>query len=340
MTDLTAQCPECGTRFKVNDKQLTAYKGMVRCGRCEHVFNAAEQVSEEAPSPQLEPPIDTPQEETVNIGYNAETASLLDSLLDPPPSIPDEEIDHATPVDTIESFETQKLDEAISPVEAIDADETSSLSEPIETDEPTSFLDTAEQDEPAFSLGAVETEQVEHQFKFGDAPPSEEISKSSSKPAHWTWILGSVFLLIGLTAQAFYFYRVEIAARLPGIKPVLTTYCKLPQCSIPLPKNADLMSIESSDLAANPLQPNYVTLSALLHNLAPYAQTYPSLELSLTDTEDKIIARRTFTPSEYLKETIGEKRGLAANREISIELPLDSVDLKPTGYKLFLFYPR
>ena len=34
-----------------------------------------------------------------------------------------------------------------------------------------------------------------------------------------------------------------------------------------------------------------------------------------------------------------ESRGLSPGREISIKLHLDTTDLKPTGYRLFLFYP-
>ena len=36
----TTQCPACQTRFKVSDAQLAAANGLVRCGRCAHVFNA------------------------------------------------------------------------------------------------------------------------------------------------------------------------------------------------------------------------------------------------------------------------------------------------------------
>lgn len=49
----TTQCPSCQTRFKVNDKQLSAANGLVRCGRCSHVFNATEHfVSPESAVPQ------------------------------------------------------------------------------------------------------------------------------------------------------------------------------------------------------------------------------------------------------------------------------------------------
>lgn len=140
--------------------------------------------------------------------------------------------------------------------------------------------------------------------------------------------------------QAAYFFRVELAANLPGLKPALTAYCELLQCTVPLPQKADLVSIESSDLEADPAQLNVIILNALLHNRAPYAQAYPNLELTLTDTQDKVLARRTFRPAEYLKQGEDEKQGLAANRELSVKLNLDTTDLKPSGYRLFLFYPQ
>jgi hypothetical protein len=136
-----------------------------------------------------------------------------------------------------------------------------------------------------------------------------------------------------------YFFRIEIAAQLPGLKPALTSYCKLLKCAILLPENVELLGIESSDLAADPARPNVVTLIAQLHNRAGFAQAYPNLELSLTDTQDQVLARRVFVPSEYLHATDNEKIGLGANRDLSIKLYLDSSDLRPMGYKLLLFFP-
>jgi hypothetical protein len=156
----------------------------------------------------------------------------------------------------------------------------------------------------------------------------------------WPWMVGNLLLLIVLLAQAVYFFRIELAARQPGLKNALISYCRLLQCTVPLPQKADLMSIESSDLEADPAQPSVIVLSALLRNHAPYAQAYPDLELTLTDAQDKAMARRTFRSAEYLKSDEDEKQGLAASRELSVKLNLDTSDLKPSGYRLFLFYPQ
>jgi hypothetical protein len=40
-----------------------------------------------------------------------------------------------------------------------------------------------------------------------------------------------------------------------------------------------------------------------------------------------------------LKTGEDEKSGFPANRDLDIKLHLDTMDLKPSGYRLFLFYP-
>jgi hypothetical protein len=144
-------------------------------------------------------------------------------------------------------------------------------------------------------------------------------------------------LLTILLGQAVYFFRVDLAARLPDFKPALASYCRMLKCTIPLPHQADLISIESSDLEANPANKNQITLIALLRNRAPHAQTFPNLELTLNDSLNQALARRVFSPSEYLPPHEKETAGFSPNHEISIRLPLDTSELKPMGYRLALF---
>ena len=155
----------------------------------------------------------------------------------------------------------------------------------------------------------------------------------------WSWHIGALIMLALLLAQASYFFRVELAARLPGLKPVLVAGCMLLKCTIPLPQKADQMSIESSELEADPQHINFIMLNAILRNRAPYALAFPNLELTLTDVFDEVLARRIFVPAEYIQAGENEMQGLASSRETNIKLHLDTTDLKPTGYRLFLYYP-
>lgn len=278
----TTQCPTCLTRFKVSDEQLEAHQGLVRCGRCQAVFNATESLQDDKPTPQMALPIE------------------------PEAALPDE---------------------TSAPHAASDPEHEPSLAEEARYEWHDPELPAADE-VPAVSLAqAIRVEEI---------PPS--LATQSGTRPQWPWMVGSAFMILMLLAQAAYFFRVEIAAKQPGLKPALLAYCRLLGCSVPLPQKVELMSIESSFLEADPVQSGVITLNALLRNHAPYPQAYPMMELTLTDAEDKPLARRIFRPGEYLKPDAHEESGLMSNRELGIKLNLDTADLKPSGYRLLLYY--
>ncbi len=169
---------------------------------------------------------------------------------------------------------------------------------------------------------------------------TDEVPQAPAHKTSWTGLLIALLLTLMLLAQAAYHFRVEIAARLPGLKPLLEQYCTVLDCTVALPQKADLIVIETSELESAPDHANVITLHALVHNRAPYAQAYPSLELTLTDLQDQALARRVFHPADYLKAGADAKLGIPANRDLDIRLRLDTTDLKPSGYRLFLVYPH
>lgn len=159
-----------------------------------------------------------------------------------------------------------------------------------------------------------------------------------SKRRSRLWMMATFPLLLLLLAQATYLVRVELAARLPVLKPTLVRYCQILKCSVPLPQKVSLMSIESSELNDNPAHRNQIMLIALLRNRAPYTQAFPDLELTLTDSQDNALARKAFSPRDYLSKLEDLTVGLPANQELNIKLHLDTADFKPVGYRLMLFY--
>jgi predicted Zn finger-like uncharacterized protein len=163
-------------------------------------------------------------------------------------------------------------------------------------------------------------------------------SEFQPKRRSWPWAIAALLLLLMVLAQAAYFFRVNLAAQLPGLKPALIGYCWILKCSVPLPQHTDLISIESSELEADPANENQIILDALLRNRAPYAQAFPNLELTLNDNQDKPLARRMFIPADYLPQAENEAAGLLSNHELGIKLHLNTTDLKPSGYRLVLLY--
>ncbi len=222
------------------------------------------------------------------------------------------------------------------------------------------FESLATLDEAPDDLAVQETVlQVRSAPQKANAVPSipslqTKVSGKKSKPLKFTdealekaqqnrartiaWSGAALLLLALLSAQVAYFLRVPVAAYYPQTKPYLQRFCQLLECTVDLPRYADWVSIEASDLQADPQRPNLIILTATLRNRAPFAQAYPALELTFTNTQDQMVARRVFTPAHYLASSANAGRGMDANNEFTAKLYIDSGDLKPSGYRLFLFY--
>ncbi|WDY57440.1 DUF3426 domain-containing protein [Pseudomonas sp. PSKL.D1] len=89
MTDsFVTQCPHCQTSFRVTHHQLSVARGVVRCGQCLQVFNAAKQLLEqnrasaapEAPATPVAAPVAPPEPEPAEPVDWAATAQALDEL--------------------------------------------------------------------------------------------------------------------------------------------------------------------------------------------------------------------------------------------------------------------
>lgn len=153
------------------------------------------------------------------------------------------------------------------------------------------------------------------------------------------WWLGSALLALALAGQAAFRYRAELVVLAPDAKPVIQQICATLKCDVPLPRRAELVSIETSDLRADAVNPGVMVLSAMLRNRAAFAQVLPALELTLTDAQDQALARRVLMPQEYAPRGTPLEAGFAANSELAVRVFVEAGMLKASGYRLYLFYP-
>ena len=206
---------------------------------------------------------------------------------------------------------------------------------------------------PAPSL-AADSEGASHQPSADDitqkpvatvpapcAPTPLAVPEIAAEPVRSRagWIAGSMLLALILMMQIAFYFRGEIALVFPEIHPVLAELCASLDCSMPLPRRADMISIESSDLQADPANPGLMVLTATLRNRAAFTQSHPSLELTLTDSQDQPLARRVLGAQDYLGPSAHGEAGFTGNSELSIKLYVEASSLKATGYRLYLFFP-
>jgi predicted Zn finger-like uncharacterized protein len=171
------------------------------------------------------------------------------------------------------------------------------------------------------------------------APPA--FMTEPGRPHSGVWALLAMLAFLALACQVVYRYRAEVAAMLPVTRTPLAFVCQRLGCAVPLPRRPELMSIESSELQADARREGLISLSAVIHNRAAFAQDYPALELTLTDEADRPVLRRVLRPADYLdaraRELAGQ--GIAPSSETSVRVLLDTSRVRATGYRLYLFYP-
>jgi predicted Zn finger-like uncharacterized protein len=174
-----------------------------------------------------------------------------------------------------------------------------------------------------------------------DAPVADFLEEAPPPKRSWSLAFGVALLLVALAAQATHYFRTEIAAMVPETRPFLIAACVTLKCDLKLPRRPKLMAIESSDLQADGRRDNVIVLNAVLRNQAPFAQEYPSLELTLTDERDEAVARRVLVPADYLAGQPVEQvsRGIGAGADAPLRVYFDTGSLRAVGYRMYLFFP-
>ncbi len=155
------------------------------------------------------------------------------------------------------------------------------------------------------------------------------------------WVYGLLIpvLVVTLGAQALFHFRDAIAAHWPQTKPALIRLCALADCQLKPLQDISGLSIEASDLQADPAHKGLLILSATIRNRAAHALGYPYLELTLSNAQDQIVVRRAFAPGEYLSGAADLDGGIAGNAELAVKLFIDASTTSQAGYQVYLFYP-
>lgn len=184
-----------------------------------------------------------------------------------------------------------------------------------------------------------ETTEIPGYSKWAEGVMSSPVSPSPDRHANGPFILVALLLVSALAIQLAFHFRSEIAVTTPALRPALEALSELLGSDIPLPHHVELVSIETSDLQADPARSNLLVLQATLRNRAAYGQAYPLLELSLTDTQDNAIARKIFQPGEYLSSQNPPDQAFPANTDIAVRLWIEAREIPAAGYRLYVFYP-
>lgn len=362
---MKTRCPSCQTTFRVTPEQLKARAGKVRCGQCQAVFNALDALLDEAAGgapPQAEAP-PAPISVASSAAETRTAADVAPETADRrEPEIAAGDAEDALPGAPAADADADAVPEASGP--EADTAPSETVPEAADTARPEAAPeDTAETGTPDAQEGTPEAADA--------APPDTSAAQDAAKaaglilprdtteiPGYSKWSEGVVsappvpaapsskvftlialLLVLALAGQSAFHWRGEIAVAMPGLRPALATLSGALGQDVPLPHDADLVSIEASDLQTDAARGGLLILQATLRNRAPHAQPWPLLELSLTDTLDNAIVRRVFQPSEYLPTPDAAELPFAGGADVALRLWIEAKDVDAAGYRLYVFYP-
>lgn len=287
-------CTACGTQFRVNTAQLRAVHGLVRCSRCQSVFDAFETLREAsegaaevaetgAPAYAIEPAEKTPVRKPEELEPIAiEPASPAPPVLDLKISVKDQE--SVAPIDDLFA-DLWGEPPAAKPAEPASAPSPMQASLLIEDHIPK----------------PPELARDQALYRDTQLPPSEPRVAPAPRRrfAISGWGVGAVMLLVLLAIQLINANRLALSATAVIGPPLGAVYAAMghPLQAVPQPSSWIISSI---NVTSDPDTPGALAITGNLQNHADFAQSWPLLRVELTDRYGDALRARDFTASEYL----------------------------------------
>ena len=159
-------------------------------------------------------------------------------------------------------------------------------------------------------------------------------------------------LLLGLTLtlglQLAHQFRDLIAAYHPDSRPLLQAWCDQVGCKIAAPLRLEVLQVDSATLLRTASEgPDRYRLTVSVNNRSGIAVAWPHIDLSLTDDNGSVIARRAFQASDaHIVRGEGAQQApmpvpdaVPAQQSTTLQWSLRLDGLSPAGYTAEIFYP-
>ena len=297
---LITQCPVCSTMFRIVPDQLRISAGWVRCGQCDKVFDANTQLGALGEA-----------------APSAEAETLWSPLED-------------SPVFVKTSWQPAP-------------------EEPFASQHPGTGHKHSEPLEEGAGDVLHKARVPESREQTASTAPDDAVLsfvpvlQATKGTARGIWrskplaLLACGALAILLAAQCVFMQRDRLVAMFPFMRPALVASCDVLACALAPLRQIESITIESSSFTD--MKNGVYLLQATLKNGADFALAAPTLELTLTDTQDHALLRWVISADEYS----GKQRLMSAGTEMAVSFPFSVHSEAATdaifGYKLLAFYP-
>ena len=150
------------------------------------------------------------------------------------------------------------------------------------------------------------------------------------------WGAANLLLIAVLLLQVSYIQR-EALARYAPLRPWLEVLCRYAGCALPLQRAPERIRILARDVSRHPAAAGALVVTVTFVNDAGFTQPYPDLELSFFDLGHRVLARRRFTPEQYLPAGIDAERGMPPGKPTMSTLEIVDPGKEAINFELAFF---
>jgi len=323
-----SRCTHCHTACAVPAETLVRDRGELRCAVCERSFDALLNLTRTLPddlrvavpaTPSADPATGPGQAALALWFSEADTESMPTDVLasDAPRGTPTTDNEADASLQTLPQAAADPSQPAPEDPEEMDAMTPSNAASMMPTDTAETEPDppppearTTDAPPDWFNL-ALDASQPEDGDVEAPSHPDVDASVPSfvavsrrSVPAvagqrRWPHRLLVALLAVLLLVQCVVAERDTLAAHAQS-RPWLEYACAGLGCALPAWHDPAAMAVLTRDVRPHPSVPNALLISASFRNEARWEQAWPGLQLTLSDLDGQLIARRRFLPAEYL----------------------------------------
>ena len=139
------------------------------------------------------------------------------------------------------------------------------------------------------------------------------------------WILLIIVLVVVLMGQFIYLKRDDLV-KYPAIVPILKAECQviglIMPCEVPERRALEKIEVVDRKIVSHPNVKNALLITTTLKNNADFAQPFPKMILTFSDINQKMVARRIFSPNEYLPKDVDINAGMPPGAPIKVKLEI------------------
>ena len=295
-------CPNCNTSYQIDDSKIKKSDGHARCYQCNHIFNA---------------------------------------LLNAQPVADANNVDHLNLPDSADLYDQESTVIKSELMDELADRELSSLFVP----EQQSALITGPDDITLQDSGNLKPEDLLdiHSDKLAEIEP---LTANQSKPVTTSrptligtffWSITILLLLAAFLVQVAWINRDQVLANNQARQLIEKACNHIPRCELPVKHAPESYEIIERQVSLHPKVKGILSLSLMFENRADFAQQAPGITLSLFDSKQTLIARRSFSYKDYLAKPPRQTPTFEPGHVQKVFLNLEDPGPDVTGFE-FNFY--